>query len=652
MIDLLNPKTSQNYSGPPEETLGEKPPFPTKAGWSLRWGSRNQKILATLISTMLALFLLLYLFIVRPTSVVYTKAVGLKEPFDQLRVALEGKDSLLVSRALGQLESALLELKGSYQRLGYLRGVPFVRDYYLDGEHLLEAFSLSLEGGRSILEAVGPFAGVLGEAAALGKNLSTEEKVSDLTKTLPQLSPQIDAFLGKVFLIKMELDQIDPQRYPRELGDMQLRSWLESGQNLLSQIEPLLEESKGVAEFLPNVLGIPERNYLVIFQNDSELRATGGFITGYMIVTVRGGKVVNEEFHSGAHIARRLPHSPPPKPIRRYLGVRTWHFHDGNFSPDFKKTAENLISMWKRTKLPQLSGLIAINTKTGEKLIDLFGPVKLSKYSLDLSDRHWLPKDCRVGGDKFTSTNLVCRLEFYVERRGRGGAEKRKVILAQLAGAIISRVKSSLVVTWPRLSDFFFSLRDEKDLLLYSVDKEEQALIEKLGFAGRVEESEGDYLHINDSNFGGKKTDIFMRESVEQRLTKLESGGWRKTVKIVYHNPQEYDDWLSVEYKDFVRLYVPQGSKLIAIKGAKKEWGSWEELGKTVFGAYFTLWPKRRHSLTFIYDLPEGIIEKDYYRLMMQKQPGTNITLVKVKIDGKIESFNLKTDKKFEIALE
>ncbi|NIT04286.1 hypothetical protein GTO10_05200, partial [Candidatus Saccharibacteria bacterium] len=155
--------------------------------------------------------------------------MGLKEPFDQLRVALEGKDSLLVSRALGQLESALLELKGSYQRLGYLRGVPFVRDYYLDGEHLLEAFSLSLEGGRSILEAVGPFAGVLGEAAALGKNLSTEEKVSDLTKTLPQLSPQIDAFLGKVFLIKMELDQIDPQRYPRELGDMQLRSWLESG---------------------------------------------------------------------------------------------------------------------------------------------------------------------------------------------------------------------------------------------------------------------------------------------------------------------------------------------------------------------------------------------------------------------------------------
>ncbi len=186
-----------------------------------------------------------------------------------------------------------------------------------------------------------------------------------------------------------------------------------------------------------------------------------------------------------------------------------------------------------------------------------------------------------------------------------------------------------------------------------------------MGYTGELKEYAGDYLHINDSNFGGLKTNLYMQETVEQVLEKKEDGSWRKTVKIKYYNPERFDGWLSGYYKNFVRIYVPDGSKLVSVDGALQLWTSadqwashiqnpagWKENGKTVFGAYFTLIPQEEHALTFVYDLPSGVVgEGGEYRLFIQKQPGTNIGLVKVQIDDTMKSFDLKTDREVVMPL-
>ncbi len=162
---------------------------------------------------------------------------------------------------------------------------------------------------------------------------------------------------------------------------------------------------------------------------------------------------------------------------------------------------------------------------------------------------------------------------------------------------------------------------------------------------------------------------------MEQSLQRLENGTWRKTVKIKYYNPVPYDGWLSGNYKDFVRVYVPSGSKLVSVNGALQIWtypdswaegiqnsSGWEEFGKAVFGAYFTVWPQKEHILTFVYDLPSSVAKAmedsgedgssttnlaphGEYRLFIQKQPGTNIGLVKVQIGDTMETLDLTTDK-------
>lgn len=626
--------------------------------------TRRRKIIT--LSLLTLLLLLFLLVIVIPAAVLYPRAKALKPSVEGLQAALAGKDLEAAEVSLEELSTDFDGLEGVYSRLSYLRWVPFVNRYYLDGIHALTAGRLMIEIGEAVISSIRPYEEVLGLKEGFGSQITVEQQLANVLGTLPKLVDDLDAVWGKLLLIQKEVDEIDSNRYPQEVRGVKIRFWLEEAQKLLSEAGPLISEGRTILELAPQLLGSPKRTYLVLYQNAGELRATGGFITGYSLITVEDGKVLDNEFHTGAWVARTTPYIKPPVPLGKYLKVLTWHFQDANYSPDFPTSAKKVAEVWEKSGFPPVAGVVAINTETASRILELIGPLHMVGLDQDLSNNSNLPEDCRKGGKELTSENLICRLEYYAERfiSGEPGTEGRKSFLGDLADRVIEELTSAEAAVWPQMVDLVFEFLDEKDLMIYTVDKDEQALIKKLGYAGRIKGCEGDYLHISDSNFGGRKTNMFMTESVEQSLTKLEDGGWRKTVRIKYYNPQPFDDWLSYYYKDFVRIYVPKGSKLVSVEGASQIWTSlynwsnkveapkgWNELGKTAFGAYFTVSPQKEHILTFVYDLPESGVGENEYRLLMQKQSGTNIGLVKLEIGGKIESFDLETDQEIVLPI-
>jgi len=42
--------------------------------------------------------------------------------------------------------------------------------------------------------------------------------------------------------------------------------------------------------------------------------------------------------------------------------VGKWHFQDSNYSPDFPTTAKTILAAWKKSPLPKVSGVVALNT--------------------------------------------------------------------------------------------------------------------------------------------------------------------------------------------------------------------------------------------------------------------------------------------------
>jgi len=616
------------------------------------------------------LLILLILIALPATAGVYLffQVRGFPALGSELNNAIKDQDLPRIETALGAVDSQLAKVETAFSGMFVFRLVPLVGDYYRDGMHALKAARLAVDTGEEIVTVLRPYQETLGLVQGFGSQITVEQRLQNLLDTLPPLADKLDLVWTNIPLIKEELQSINPSRYPEDFRGIRIRFWLSEAQKILDETAPIISRGREILEIAPALLGSPKRTYLVLFQNAAELRPTGGFITGFSLLTIKGGTVLANDFHSGAYFADHYPPElgfSPPKPLSKYLNVGKWHFQDSNYSPDFPTTARTILAAWKKSPLPNVSGVVALNTAVAADLLNLSGPIRIPGYDLDLANTG-LPEDCLKGGRNFTSGNLICRLEFYVEKspRGSSGTEARKKILDLISDAVIKKISNSSAEIWPRLVDFIFKNLDQKNLMVYAAAEREQKLIADFGYAGEVREFAGDYLYINDSNFGGLKTNLYMQETVEQSLEKNEDSTWRKTVKIKYYNPVPYDGWLSGYYKDFVRIYVPQGSKLVSVAGAFQIWtyadawssgiqnpAGWKEFGKTVFGAYFAVVPQKEYTLTFVYDLPAGTMGAEDYRLLLQKQSGTNIGLVKVQIGGTIESVDLSQDREIIIPL-
>ena len=154
-------------------------------------------------------------------------------------------------------------------------------------------------------------------------------------------------------------------------------------------------------------------------------------------------------------------------------------------------------------------------------------------------------------------------------------------------------------------------------------------------------------MHINDSNFAGGKSNLYVEQTVMEEINTQKDGTIKKKITIEYKNPQAFNTWLNGINRDYVRFYVPKGSKLISSKGSEVEVTTIEDLGKSVFEAFIQVRPQNSRKLEIEYEIPYD--PKGEYKLMIQKQPGAKDFHYIIKLNGKkVEDFKLDQDKEFK----
>jgi len=188
-------------------------------------------------------------------------------------------------------------------------------------------------------------------------------------------------------------------------------------------------------------------------------------------------------------------------------------------------------------------------------------------------------------------------------------------------------------------------------VLIYVLEESSQNAVEDFGIGGAIDRDfEDDYLHINDANLGGRKSNLYVKQEVAQEIKVTKDGSVEKTVTITYNNPEKHDGWLNSVLPNWVRIYVPKGSELISFDGVEDSPDSYEEFNKTVFAGFFELRPEGLAKVTVRYKLPFKA-DGDEYKLYIQKQPGTDAPLYTISIDKQNEEFFLRTDKELKFKI-
>jgi len=133
-------------------------------------------------------------------------------------------------------------------------------------------------------------------------------------------------------------------------------------------------DSKQVSflKMIPEIAGFNgEKTYLLLFQNNLELRPSGGYIGNFGIIKVENGNPTVFELHdTNIFDGFGTIKTEPPRPLYDHLKIDNWQMRDGNWSPDFKISAEQVEYFYRlQGGHENFDGIIAINATPIEPIV-------------------------------------------------------------------------------------------------------------------------------------------------------------------------------------------------------------------------------------------------------------------------------------------
>lgn len=557
-----------------------------------------------------------------------------------------------IRKNLREMKKANDRMQFSLNFLIWAQPIPYFGGFYSDLRHFSLASSQELQAIIFLADSLDPYKVELGFT---GQSVSSQDRVAQFVKILNKIYPQLDRVSAQLKKAAKEVESVDVNKYPKELIGRKIKSQVELLKNFIIGADYAVNSSREALEVAPIALGEPSpKNYLIIFQNDKELRPTGGFMTAYAFLKLDKGRVSSSNSDDIYRLDEKLlsvclskicPLSPP-QAIVKYLPEATgkprtaWSMRDSNLSPDLPSSMREFERMYELLGegLP-FDGIIMIDTHVVEELVKITGPVEVygTKYSAEVDKRCNCP-------------NVIYELEAYSQIIEKGEKD-RKAILGTLMQQILARSLGSFNDKLLEFVNTGVKLAAAKHMMFYMHDGKTQQALSKLNWTGQIESTSSDYLHINDSNFAGGKSNLYVEEDVR---VEIETKGQtiRHKLNINYKNPQAYGTWLNGINRDYVRVYVPKGSKLISSKGSEVPVTTIEDqLGKTVFEAFIQVRPQNSLTLSFEYETPKTHLGGDF-PILIQKQPGTKDFKYQIKINGKKRSeFKLDSDKELKLSL-
>lgn len=531
-----------------------------------------------------------------------------------------------------------------------LRAIPLLGWYVADAQRGVNAAVSGLEAAKVFADAITPYADVLGlkgEGTFLGG--TAQERLANAIETLSKVTPQIDEVGRNLEQARSQIDQVQTWRYP-DILPSNPGTKIRNAKNAVDQLESFVVDTKPLLLVLPEIMGQDsEKKYLILFQNDKELRPTGGFITAYAVFRVHKGVVTSE----GSEDIYRLDDTllkkvPAPAPIIKYLpNVSSLNLRDSNLSPDYYASMTQFESLYEFTQAKkEIDGIIAVDTHFVVNMMNVLGPLEAygSKFTTDNVDACSCPQ-------------IIYELERYADEPVAYEKGSRKDIIGVLMQQMMTKAFNAPKSTWPNLLGATINSLRQKEMLLYFKDSQLQSAVERLNFAGRLHQYEGDYIHINEANFAGAKSNLYIQQKVKQVIKKDKGDKITKKVTIEYKYPRKMDNCslerigglcLAGIYRDWLRIYVPKGSQIIKTDGA--QFATSEEYDKTVFDTFFELRPEGALKIEIEYTVP--VKADSEYKLLIQKQPGVRGHTYEIEAFGKKQkAFPLETDKELIVKI-
>lgn len=410
----------------------------------------------------------------------------------------------------------------------------------------------------------------------------------------------------------------------------------------LSQIGQSFSKINNLTNAWLDILGKRElKRYLLIFQNNNELRATGGFMGSFALITLDKGLIKKIEFPEGGSYdiqGQLLERLKPPAALQ--LITSRWYFHDANWWPDFPTSAQKMIWFYEKSGGPTPDGVIAVTADIMKDLLEITGPIEMTKYNKTIAKDNYyeeIQRSVELEYDKIANRPKRFMVDLMLEMMQRFANSNKKFIdIFQILDKSFSN----------------------KTVQFYFTDEKIEKAFAEFNLTGQIKQLPGDYLAVINTNLRGGKTDNVIKKSFSLETTIDEQGKIINTLTLTRtHQGDPNNLFEKITNLDWLRIYVPKGSQLISATGFnapdKKTYypedstlGNDEDLqklegnitidpasdtkiynqfNKTVFANWVQTPVGQTSKIILKYSLPftlnnrTNLNEKNYYELLLEK---------------------------------
>ena len=462
-----------------------------------------------------------------------------------------------------------------------------------------------------------------GESGALLSQIVLHNEDGNITEALKRVQLNLDQAYSELSFVESELQS------GRELTQDLTSPLVQEYQTLTDQLPKMRQKINQLRNILPLVPAFIAQNtkktYLVLFQNSTELRPTGGFIGSYGLLTFEKGKLLDfsvEDIYAADGQLKGFVE--PPEPIKEFLGQSTWFFRDSNWDPDFTVSAERAEWFLQKTTNRNVDGTIAVNLPAVKFLLEAIGPLTLSDYNEEVS-----------------AENLFDRAEYRAEIDFFPGSTQKKDFLGSLAREIFTKAQNGSASDLIKLAQASEAALAQKQILIYLHDADSQKQLIQQNWAGSLYKPNlvtsdqrpvlSDYNFLVEANLGINKANYFLTRSIKQQLTILKNKEILAVTTINYQNQSPADAWPGGVYKSYLRQYLPAGSSLVSVKLDENRLNLTGDVDtsatedKFVLGFPVSVPVKGSLEAEITYRLPGSLVNKNNLSrlaVVMPKQPG------------------------------
>ena len=646
-LDKQNQTETPNNQPPSQpQVIKQKPPesdqkVPRNTNQPLRLYKR---LIVVVILLILAILFIPPLISIGKAALAANNA---KNSVDNIKTLVEQGDFTGAKMQAESAQESFDDLHDALGHLGFWGQMPYLGTQVRAVQDAAIVSSQSLDSVQDLLDV----ASALFEALQVGQkglgtvtlNISPSDRLKDLSKD--EKRRLLQALYVSLPDLRLARDKMDIaltlwDDIPKDNMAKPIKNALNPIAELLPVMKKSLDQAVPLIEVLVPLAGYPEaQNYIIVTQNSDEIRPAGGFIGSAVAAKVDSAELDNFEFYDIYNIdnpASGVWDEVPPKPISEHLGVKAWFMRDANWSPDLPTSAERVLDFYEReTQIrtgeptPMQNGFIAFEPGFFQSLLRFTGPVTARDI-------------------QFNESNFMDLLQFEVEMGEGITIENRKDLMGEVANSLINRIQELPSADWPKLLQIVTTALEQKQIMVYSRNPNTQQLLDVRNWSGRAKPTNGDFLWVIDANLAALKTDGVMRKTIYYELDARDPQKPIAKVTLKYTNTAEQFTWRYTRYRSYTRIYVPEGSTLISAKGAMKgdlnqtggkfvpgQVDVMKELGKTVYGAFWSIEPRHTGELSFTYQLPPVSLqdlENGKYHLDWPKQSGVDNAEFNVKI--------------------